>query len=222
MKEYKGKKVEPREIDEIELKLCPNDFQGGKYIGFCNLEGLPHGLGELISADKEKPMTCNGEWEDGVFLKGTYNQPYLSRYEGSFNYDDTIGSGDWELHGEGIELYYGTEQNYNNNKVIGHVKGIFENGKLLVGEILNPSLIEYSEYEGIKKIIYEKSNVRKVFDEQLKSNIYLKFGEIIYEDGSHYKGELDFDLPYGNGTMTLLDGNSKTCEWYNGNTIEEK
>ena len=125
------------------------------------------------------------------------------------------------MHGEGIELHYRTKQNYIDNKVVGHVKGIFEKGDLIVGEILNPSLIEYSEHEGIKKIIYEKSNVRKVFDEQFKGNIFLNFGEIFYEDGAHYKGELDFDLPYGKGTMTLSDGKSKTCEWYYGNPKDQ-
>ena len=48
----------------------------------------------------------------------------------------------------------------------------------------------------------------------------LTFGEIYYDDGAHYVGELDFDLPSGRGTMTLADGRSKTCEWYNGNVVE--
>tara|TARA_Y100000768_G_C23725072_1_gene562144 strand:+ start:4 stop:729 length:726 start_codon:yes stop_codon:yes gene_type:complete len=241
MKEYKGKKIEPREIEDITLDNAPHDFHGGKYIGFCNLDGLPHGLGELISSpkdvefDKEKniikvnkkdkhdktPWSCNGEWEDGVFVKGTYNMPPFSRYEGSFKFDDVIGSGDWELHGNGIELHYRTDENYKNNNVIGHVKGIFEGGSLLEGEILNPSLIEYSQHKGIKKIIYQKANINRVFDKDFGAEINISFGEIFYEDGAHYKGELDFDLPYGIGTMTLADGNKKTCHWVHGN-IQEK
>ena len=132
MNEYKGKKIEPREIEDLTLDNSPHYFHEGKYVGFCNLNGLPHGLGELFSPpmdvkfDKEKnimkatkkdkhdktPWSCNGEWEDGVFVKGTYNMPPFSRYEGSFKFNDDIGSGDWELHGNGIELHYLTDENY--------------------------------------------------------------------------------------------------------------
>ena len=218
MKKYKGKKIEPREIENITLDNSPFIFHGSKYIGFCNLDGLPHGLGELTSkVSKEK---CNGEWENGAFIKGTYSNPPICRYEGSFKFDDVIGSGDWELHGHGVELHYRTNKNYKNNNVIGHVKGIFEGGSLVVGEILNPSLIEYSEHKGIKKIIVQKANIRKVFDKDFDAEINISFGEIFYDDGAHYKGELEHDLPYGTGTMTLADGNKKTCHWIYGNMQE--
>ena len=70
MKEYKGKKIEPREIKDIDLDNSPPYFYLGKYIGFCNLDGLPHGLGELISPpvdvkfDKEKNIEIfkDGGW----------------------------------------------------------------------------------------------------------------------------------------------------------------
>ena len=218
MEGYKGKKIEPGTIENIKLDNSPLVFHGGNYIGFCNSDGLPHGLGELTSKDGSEK--CNGEWEDGVFIKGTYSNPPFCRYEGSFKFDDVIGSGDWELHGDGIELHYRTDENYNNNNVIGHVKGIFDGGILLEGEILNPSLIEYSEHKGIKKIIIQKANVKRVFDKDFGAEIYISFGEIFYEDGAYYKGELESDLPYGIGTMTLADGNKKTCHWVHGNVLE--
>lgn len=222
MENYKGKKIEPKTIENIELSNSPNCFHGGKYIGFCNSNNLPHGFGELTSGNKDNKdvWSCNGEWEDGVFIKGTYNMPPLSRYEGSFKFDNQIGSGDWELEGHGIELYYQSEENYNNNKIIGHVKGLFEGGKLVVGEILNPSLINYSEHKGIKKIIYKKANVKRLFDKNYEGEINLTYGEIFYDDGAHYEGELDFDLPYGKGTMTLADGRKKICQWIHGNIKE--
>ena len=218
MEEYKGKKIEPREIENLTLDNSPLVFHDGKYIGFCNSDGLPHGLGELTSKDGSEK--CNGEWENGSFVKGTYNNPPYCRYEGSFKFDDVVGSGDWELHGDGIELHYRTDENYNNNNVVGHVKGIFEGGILLEGEILNPSLIEYSEHKGIKKIIIQKANIKRVFDKDFGAEINISFGEIFYEDGAHYKGELESDLPYGIGTMTLADGNKKTCNWVHGNVLE--
>lgn len=223
MKEFKGKKVEPRQIDGVELKDCPDNFQKGKYIGFCNLDNQPHGIGELISNDNdENPWSLNGEWENGIFISGSYNQPYFSRYEGSFIFDDRIGSGDLELHGQGIELHYRSKENYLNNKIIGHVKGLFEAGNLVVGEILNPSLIDYSEHKGIKKIIYKKADVKRLFDKNFGGEINLTYGEIFYDDGAHYEGELNFDLPYGKGTMTLADGRKKVCEWIHGNIKENE
>ena len=49
----------------------------------------------------------------------------------------------WELHGQGIELHFGNSQNYENNQPIGHIKGLFDSGSLVEGEILHPSLINY-------------------------------------------------------------------------------
>ena len=220
MEGYKGKKIEPGTIENIKLDNSPLVFHGGNYIGFCNSDGLPHGLGELTSKDGSEK--CNGEWEDGVFIKGTYTGGANIIYEGSFQYDNNIGSGDWELHGQGIELHFGNSQNYENNKPIGHIKGLFNSGSLVEGEILHPSLINYSEHKGIKRIIYQKPDIREVFDKEFKGNIKLTFGEIFYDDGSHYKGEIDFDLPYGLGTMTLTDGNKKTCHWLHGNIQESE
>lgn len=217
-KEFKGKKIEPGTIENIKLDSSPLTFHDGNYIGFCNSDGLPHGFGELTSKDGSEK--CNGEWEDGVFIKGTYNGGVNIIYEGSFQYNNNVGSGDWELHGQGIELHFGNLQNYENNKPIGHIKGLFNCGHLVEGEILHPSLINYSEHEGIKKIIYQKPDIREVFDKEFKGNIKLTFGEIFYDDGSHYKGEIDFDLPYGLGTMTLADGSKKTCNWVHGNVVE--
>ncbi len=217
MEEYKGKKIEPGRIKNIKLDNFPLVFHNGNYIGFCNSDGLPHGLGELTSKDGSEK--CNGEWEDGVFIRGTYNGGANIIYEGSFQYDN-FGSGDWELYGQGIEYHFGNSQNYENNKPIGHIKGLFNCGHLVEGEILHPSLINYSGHEGIKKIIYKKANVREILFKEINHMTKLTFGEIYYDDGAHYVGELDFDLPFGRGTMTLADGRSKTCEWYNGNVVE--
>jgi hypothetical protein len=219
MDEYRGKKIQPVTIEIIQLDNSPIIFHKGRYIGFCNLDGLPHGFGELTSAEY-KDVKCNGEWEDGVFIKGTYIGGANIIYEGSFQYDDNIGSGDWELHGQGIELHFGNLQNYEKNKPIGHVKGLFNHGSLIEGEILHPSLINYSDHKGIKKIIYLKPNIKEVFDKQFKANIKLTLGEIFYDDGAHYKGEIDFDLPYGLGTMILADGKKITSNWINGNVVE--
>ena len=100
------------------------------------------------------------------------------------------------------------------------MKGLFNYGSLIEGEILHPSLINYSDHKGIKKIIYLKPNIKEVFDKEFKANIKLTLGEIFYDDGAYYKGEIDFDLPYGLGTMILADGKKITSNWINGNVVE--
>ena len=47
---------------------------------------------------------------------------------------------------------------------------------------------------------------------------------MLHDSVSFYrdKGEIDFDSPYGLGTMTLADGNKKTCHWVNGNVQESE
>ena len=72
----------------------------------------------------------------------------------------------------------------------------------------------------LKKIIIQKANVKRVLDKDFGAAINISFGEIFYEDGAYYKGELESDLPYGIGTMTLADGNKKTSHWVHGSVLE--
>ena len=243
MKTHKGKKIQSVKINDIKLDNSPHYFILGKYIGFCNSDGLPHGLGELIAPpidyklNKEKniiegtikkdhdktPWSCNGEWEDGVFVRGNYNMPPFSRYQGAFIFSNE----DWLITGEGVELHYRSEDNYNTNNVVGHIKGIFDTGSLIKGEILNATLINYSKYQSIKKIILT-GKIRTEEDIKHGGPVRINSGEIFYEidqayaDGSDegqykkYKGEIDFDSPHGKGTMIFEHGSEYVGEWYNG------
>ena len=233
MKEYKGKKIQPAKINDIELDNSPHYFYKGKYIGFCNSDGLPHGLGELIAPptdaklDKEKnvievtirndhnktPWSCNGEWENGIFVKGSYNMPPFSRHQGEFIFNN----GDWQLIGEGVQLDYArSEENYNTDNVIGHFKGIFDAGRLVKGEILNCTLIGYSTYKTIKKIILNREIGKKNSEE-----IFFEIDQE-YSNGSDegqykkYEGEIDYDMPHGKGTMIFEDGSKYIGQWDNG------
>ena len=138
---------------------------------------------------------------------------------GKWRYDKEKNICEEFLSGEGEELYYKNEEDLINNKPLGYVKGLFKDGILIKGEIENASLIEYSAMKGIKKIIYKgyvgwSKNVHGE-DTQIQK------GEIYYEDGFVYKGEISFDLPHGKGTGTHKDGNSRTGNWFNGN-LEDK
>ena len=229
MKEYKGKKIKPVKIKDIELDNSPHYFYKGKYMGFCNSDGLPHGFGELVSTvsnvhtDEPNPWSCNGEWEDGVFVKGSYNMPPFSRHQGEFIFNN----GDWQLIGEGVQLDYArSEENYNTDNVIGHFKGIFDAGRLVKGEILNCTLIGYSTYKTIKKIILNgeiRTEKRKNGDP-----VRINSGEIFFEidqeysngsdEGQYkkYEGEIDYDMPHGKGTMIFEDGSKYIGQWDNG------
>ena len=138
---------------------------------------------------------------------------------GKWRYDKEKNICEEFLSGEGEELYYKNEEDLINNKPLGYVKGLFKDGILIKGEVENASLIEYSAMKGIKKIIYKgyvgwSKNVHGE-DTQIQK------GEIYYEDGFVYKGEISFDLPHGKGTGTHKDGNSRTGNWFNGN-LEDK
>ena len=195
------------------------------YNGSKNNEGIPNGQGTKISKESDGKITCieEGIWENGFLVKGS-NTSYLDShilkevgewklFEGGKNCSEFLS-------GYGEELYFSNDKDLKENKPFGHVKGLFDEGNLLEGEILEPSLTGYTELKGIKKIIYKKSNIREMFLKEININTKLKLGEIFYDDGCHYEGELDFDSPFGKGTMTLPDGRKKTCEWYNGNIKE--
>ena len=138
---------------------------------------------------------------------------------GKWRYDKEKNICEEFLSGEGEELYYKNEEDLINNKPLGYVKGLFKDGILIKGEVENASLIEYSAMKGIKKIIY-KGYVgwsKDVHGEDTQ----IQKGEIYYEDGFVYKGEISFDLPHGKGTGIHKDGNSRTGNWFNGN-LEDK
>ena len=126
-------------------------------------------------------------------------------------------------------IMWGTYRSLINNAVTGvsegHEKTLELNGvgfrANLKGEVLNPSLINYSEHKGIKKIVLT-GKIRRIYSKEMKSNLDLNKGEIFYENGDYYEGEIDFDLPFGKGRMTFKDGTKKSCEWFNGNPIENK
>ena len=79
---------------------------------------------------------------------------------------------------------------------------------MVEGEILNPSLIDYSEHKGIKKIIYKKADVKRSLIKILGENKFNLWRDF-YDDGAHYEGEL-FWSTNGKGTMTLADGRKKS------------
>ena len=230
MKTYKGKKVHFAKVEyEQEYKDADTTLLF-EYQGYCDdIDNLPHGTGKMTEIGDvrkgkkflhEAPLhSREGEWINGDFYKGTYFMPPGRKNKGTFAYSVFYKVGDSELDGEGEELYYENEEDSENNKLLGYAKGTFRNGTLIKGEIENASLINYSAMKGIKKIIY-KGYVgcsKNIHGEKTE----IQKGEIYYEDGFIYKGEIDFDLPHGKGVGVDEEGNSWSGNWFNGN-LEDK
>jgi hypothetical protein len=110
-------------------------------------------------------------------------------------------------------LYYKKKIDLKNNNYFGYQRGIFDpNGILIKGTILNATLIDYSAYESIKKIIFT-GKMRSLKNIEFTGSTEVNSGEIFFEidqkyaNGSDegqpkkYKGEIDYDAPHGDGTM---------------------
>jgi len=193
---------------------------GEQYVGEWK-DDLKNGKGILTKGGKRFWQIEEGIFKKGYLIEGsdtTSESNYIRKEVGKWRFDEEKDICEVGISGKGEELYYRTEKDLRNNNYFGYVKGTFDDGTLLEGEVENPSLIEYSDREGIKKIIYEgySSWSKNVHGERT----HLKKGEIHYDDGFIYKGEMDYDLPHGRGTGKELNDKSITCNWFNGNLDE--
>ncbi len=207
-----------------------------KYVGDKDEQGLPNGKGILTikyNNDNSIFKIEEGIWKNGFLVEGsetTYlldtDRNFIKKEIGKWKYREEDNHCDEFISGEGEELYYRTEEDLKNNNFFGYVRGIFDDGSLIEGEILNPSMIDYSEEPGIKKIIYNKRVINKKTTDG-STNI-VRYGKIFYEvsdnidsnrlegQGVEYEGEIDFDQPHGKGTMTFEDGSKKSGTWFEG------
>ena len=83
----------------------------------------------------------------------------------------------------------------------------------------NASLIKYSDEDFVKKIIVKRKS-KNFLNPDTKYRQNLMIGEIFFENGDHYEGELWHDQPIGLGTMTYKDG-SKDSGSFGGDGIFE-
>jgi len=217
MKSFKGKKVY-HGIFETD--------DGKEYVGYCDKKTKRcHGYGKMVEKNSSGKIYSirEGEWINGTFYKGTYSMPPPPVGRKDVGYFKIGSDGDDALHGEGVEYYsVNSLKNFKEEKWIGHVKGTFKKGRLVKGEILNPSLIKYSEHKGIKKIIHYSSTLGK---NTIGESAWIYKGKIFYEidpkykskrpeeQPTEYEGKIDFDVPHGKGTMKFKDGSQRTGIW---------
>jgi len=236
VKKFKGKEIEKSKHKNGNVE----------YDGFIDVNSnRPHGKGVCITRNENKTINRieEGIFQNGLLTEGseTYyalhndrsyikkeNRNFISKEIGKWRFDKDKNFCEEYISGKGDFLYYRTEKDLKNNKYFGYIKGTFDNGSLLKGEILNPSLINYTEEKLIKKIIYyDEAKPLKEFSH--KNNLMRK-GKMFYEiapdvnsnrpegQGIEYEGEIFFDQPHGKGTMTFEDGSKRTAIWDNGDT----
>ena len=190
-----------------------------KYEGARNEDDLPHGKGKHVSIGADGNISCiqEGIWKNGFLVEGSetlFGDKRIVKEVGKWRYDEKKNFCEEYLSGEGEELYYKNEEDFKNDKPMGYVKGIFDCGSLLKGEVYNAHWIGYSDESFVKKIIIK--------GKAKKNSIKIKLGEIFYENGDRYEGEIEYDMPQGKGTMyykedeTHLEG-----EWIDGNFKEK-
>jgi hypothetical protein len=208
-------KFKGKEIEKNKFKNVVNEEFNQEYDGFVDVvTGRPHGEGTLTVRKKDKTLWKieEGIFQDGFLTEGsetTYclhdDRNFIKKEIGKWRFDKDKNFCEEFMSGKGEELYYRTEKDLKDNKYFGYVKGIFDDGSLLKGEVYNAYLIEYSDADFVKKIIVKgKSKDYLNPDSKMKQN--LQIGEIFFENGDHYEGELWHDRPTGLGTMTYKDG----------------
>ena len=191
------------------------------YKGSTDEKGLPHGKGINTTYWSDK-IRCieEGHWQRGFLVEGSETifwhdwdkeRAYTIKKEiGKYRYDKDKNFCEESISGEGEELYFETENDLKNNNPLGYVKGIFNNGTLVTGEVFNAFKIKYTDLSFIKRIIIKgrsKTNKKSV-----------DLGEVFFENGDRYEGEIEYDMPQGKGTMYYKeDGTHLEGEWVDGN-----
>ena len=231
MKKFKGKEIEKSKHKNGNVE----------YDGFIDVNSnRPHGKGVCITRNENKTIK---EIEEGIFQNGlltegseTYyalhndrsyikkeNRNFISKEIGKWRFDKDKNFCEEYISGKGEFLYYRTEKDLKNNKYFGYIKGTFDNGSLLKGEIYNAFEIGHSEADFVKKIIVKRKSenfLNPDFEIRLRQNLMI--GEIFFENGDHYKGELWHDRPIGLGTMTYEDGSKDKGSFGGDGTFEGK
>ena len=184
---------------------------GEKYVGEFK-DGSENGRG--IRTDKKIFFIEEGTFQEGFLIEGsetTYYGKNIEKQIGKWKLSKGVCSE--YISGKGEMLYFKTKIDLKNNNYFGYQRGIFStHGSFTKGEIFNATLIDYSEYKSIKKIIFT-GKIRSLKDIESKVTAVVKSGEKFFEidqkyaNGSDegqfkkYKGEILYDTPHGDGTM---------------------
>jgi hypothetical protein len=225
MKKFKGINIEKTNFVNNNIVSKDNVSGSEEYNGYVKASTeCPHGEGTYIIRNKDKSIYSieKGFFENGLLIKGTeieYWSWCIHKAIGQWKWHDN-GNRHEDLSGKGEELYYKSEKDMKNNKPFGYIKGIFDDGKVLKGEVFKPSQINYTSHDFVKKILIKKrfKNIH-YFSEYTQGD--MENGEIFFENGDHYKGDFYEDMPHGIGTMTYKDGSKVKGIWHLGNVTKK-
>ena len=220
MKKFKGEDIEKIRFTDNNYIVEKDVPRNREYKGYVKVGWEhPHGEGINIIRNKDKSIYSieEGIFENGLLIKGTtieYMGGCIHKSIGKFKFYDN-GNRHEMISGKGEMLFYKTEQDLKKNKPFGYMKGTFDDGKILKGEVFKPFQINYTSHDFVKKIL-----VKKIFKNIHYKSEYttgdLENGEIFFENGDHYKGDFYQDMPHGKGTMIYSDGSKDVGVWFVG------
>ena len=220
MKKFKGENIEKIRFTDnnyIVEKDAPRkrEYKGYVKVGWEH----PHGEGINIIRNKDKSIYSieEGIFENGLLIKGTtieYMGGCIHKSIGKFKFYDNGNRHDW-ISGKGEMLFYKTKQDMKKNKPFGYMKGTFDDGKILKGEVFKPFQINYTSHDFVKKILIKK-RFKNIHYKSEYTTGDLENGEIFFENGDHYKGEFYQDMPHGKGKMIYSDGSKEAGVWQHG------
>ena len=220
MKKFKGENIEKIRFTN-DSYIAENDVpRNREYRGYVKVGWEhPHGEGVNIIRNKDKSIYSieKGIFENGLLINGIeieYWDWCIHKTIGKWKWHSN-GSRHERISGKGEELYYKSENDMKKNKPFGYMKGTFDDGKILKGEVFKPFQINYTSHDFVKKIL-----IKKIFKNIHYKSEYttgdLENGEIFFENGDHYKGDFYQDMPHGKGTMIYSDGSKDVGVWFVG------
>ena len=220
MKKFKGENIEKIKFTNNNY-IAENDVpRNREYKGYVKVGWeQPHGEGTNVIRNKNKSIYSieEGIFENGLLIKGItieYFSWCILKSIGKFKFYDN-GNRHEEISGKGEMLFYKTEQDLKKNKPFGYIKGTFDDGKVLKGEVFKPSQINYTRHDFVKKILIKK-RFKNIHYKSEYTTGDLENGEIFFENGDHYKGDFYQDMPHGKGTMIYSDGSKDVGVWFVG------
>ena len=220
MKKFKGENIEKIKFTNNNY-IAENDVpRNREYKGYVKVGWeQPHGEGTNVIRNKNKSIYSieEGTFENGLLINGTeieYMGGCIHKSIGKFKFYDN-GNRHEMISGKGEMLFYKTEQDLKKNKPFGYMKGTFDDGKVLKGEVFKPSQINYTSHDFVKKILIKK-RFKNIHYKSEYTTGDLENGEIFFENGDHYKGDFYQDMPHGKGTMIYSDGSKDVGVWFVG------
>ena len=225
-KKFKGENIEKIKFTNNNY-IAENDASRNReYKGYVKVGWEhPHGEGINIIRNKDKSIYSieKGIFENGLLINGTeieYWDWCIHKTMGKWKWHNN-GNRHERISGKGEELFYKSESDMKKNKPFGYMKGTFDDGKVLKGEVFKPFEINYTSHDFVKKILVKK-RFKNIHYKSEYTTGDLENGEIFFENGDHYKGEFYNDMPHGMGTMTYKDGSKVKGRWHLGNIAKDK